>query len=95
MVEVELVYFYGFTAKPNDLFKESTTPGFQATVTRRLLMPLEMAVQLSRTLAGTFSNAAQPTGTRPEIIKLAEPPEKRKSPGLGRPGPTARRGEGL
>jgi hypothetical protein len=83
-----------FTAarpNPNDLFKGSTTPGFQATVTCRLLMPLEMAEQLSRTLAGTFSNAGQPTSTRPEIIKL---PEKRKSPGLGRPGPAARRGEG-
>jgi hypothetical protein len=87
-----------FTAarpNPNDLFKGSTTPGFQATIICRLLMPLEMAEQLSRTLAGTFSNAARPTGTRPEIIKLADPPEKRKSPGLGRPGRTARRGEGL
>jgi hypothetical protein len=70
-----------FTAarpNPNDLFKGNTTPGFQATVTCRLLMPLEMAEQLSRTLAGTFSNGA--IGTRPEIIKLALPPEKRKRP---------------
>ena len=67
----------------NDLFKGSTTPGFQATVTCRLLMPLEMAEQLSRTLAGTFSKAAQPTGTRPEIIQL---PEKGKSPGRGNRG---------
>jgi hypothetical protein len=66
----------------NDLFKGSTTPTFQATVTCRLLMPLEMAEQLSRTLAET-SKAAQPTGTRPEIIKL---PEKGKRPSRGRPG---------
>jgi hypothetical protein len=80
---------------PNDLFKGSTTPEFQATVACRLLMPLEMAQQLSSTLAGTFSNAAQPTGTKPQIIKLTDPPEKGRSPGRGRPeGPAARRGEG-
>jgi hypothetical protein len=28
---------------PNDLFKGSTTPEFQATVACRLLMPIEMA----------------------------------------------------
>jgi hypothetical protein len=53
---------------PNDLIKGSTTPEFQATVTCRLLMPLEMAQQLSRTLAGTFSKPTQLTGTMPEIV---------------------------
>jgi predicted DNA-binding ribbon-helix-helix protein len=64
----------------NDLFKGSTTPGFQATVTCRLLMPLETAEQLSRTLAEVFSKAAQPTDTRPQIIKLTDPPGKGKKP---------------
>ena len=71
-----------FTAarpNPSDLFKGSTTPGFQATVTCRLLMPLEMAEQLSRTLAETFSKA-RPTDTRPEIIKLTDPPGKGPRP---------------
>ena len=90
-----LVHLTFTAARPNtnDLFKGSTTPGFQATVTCRLLMPLEMAEQLSRTLAET-SKAAQPTGTTPEIIKLPDPPKKRRTPGQGRPGPAARRGEG-
>jgi hypothetical protein len=50
--------------------------------TCRLVMPFEMVQQLSRTLVETVSEAAQPTGTRPEIIKL---PEKGKGPGLPRP----------
>ena len=47
---------------PNDLFK-STTPEFQATVACRLLMPMEMAQQLTRTLADTVIKATQPTRT--------------------------------
>jgi len=77
-----------FTAvrpNPSALFKGSTTPGFQATITCRLLMPFDMAEQLSRTLAETVSNAAPPT-TRPEIIKLRDTIEKGKGPGRGRPG---------
>jgi predicted DNA-binding ribbon-helix-helix protein len=76
-----LVHLTFTVARPNtnDLLKGSTMPGFQATVTCRLLMPLEMAEQLSRTLAET-SKAAQPTGTTPEIIKLPDPPEKNPRP---------------
>ena len=65
------IVHFTFTAarpNPNDLLKGSTTPEFQATVACRLLMPLEMAQQLSRTLAGTVSKAAQLTGTVPEIV---------------------------
>src|SRR5262245_163081 len=82
-------------ARPNtnDLFKGSTTPGFQDTVTCGLLMPLEMAEQLSRTLAKT-SKAAQPTVTTPEIIKLPDPPEKRRTQAKGDRDRAARRGEG-
>ena len=81
-----MVHLTFTAARPNtnDLFKGSTTPRFQATVTCRLLMPLEMAEQLSRTLVETVSKAAQPTDTRPEIIKLTDPPEKGKGPGRGR-----------
>jgi hypothetical protein len=54
---------------PNDVFKGSTTPEFQATVVCRLLMPLEMAQQLTRTLAETVIKAAQrstpETATKP------------------------------
>ena len=46
---------------PNDLFKGSTTPGFQATVACRLLMPFEMAEQLTRTLADALIKARQAT----------------------------------
>src|SRR5262245_25841037 len=53
---------------PNDLFKGSTTPGFHATVTCRLLMPLEMAEQLTRTLADTLIKAAEATRTAPETV---------------------------
>jgi hypothetical protein len=65
-----IVHFTFTTARPNpnDLIKGSTMPEFQATVTCRLVMPLEMAQQLSRTLAGGVSKAGQPTVTMPEIV---------------------------
>ena len=53
---------------PNDLFRGSTTPQFQATIACRLLMPFEMAEQLTRTLFDAVRNAAQPTSTMPEIV---------------------------
>ena len=59
---------------PNDLFKGSTTPEFQATVACRLLMPMEMAQQLTRTLADTVIKATQPTRTTPGTI--AKPTDK-------------------
>jgi hypothetical protein len=65
------IVHFTFTAarpNPNDLLKGSTTPEFQAIVACRLLMPLEMAQQLSRTLAGSVSKAAQVTSTMPEIV---------------------------
>jgi len=64
------VVHFTFTAarpNPNDLLKGSTTPGFQAVVACRLVMPLEMARQLSRTLTGSISTAAQLTVTLPGI----------------------------
>ena len=65
-----IVHFTFTAARPNpsDLLKGSTTPGFQAIVACRLVMPLEMAQQLSRTLTGTVSKATQLTGTMPEIV---------------------------
>ena len=60
---------------PNDLFKGSTTPQFQATVACRLLMPFEMAEQLTRTLADAFIKARQATRQTPETetaTRLAE-----------------------
>jgi len=65
------IVHFTFTAarpNPNDLLKGSTTPEFQAIVACRLLMPLEMAQQSSRTLAGSVSKAAQVTSTMPEIV---------------------------
>ena len=53
---------------PNDLFRGSATPEFHATVACRLLMPLEMAQQLIRTLGGTVSKAIQPTDMGPGIV---------------------------
>jgi hypothetical protein len=53
---------------PNDLFKGSTTPEFQATVACRLLMPMEMAEQLTRTLADTLIKATQAARPAPETI---------------------------
>src|SRR6516164_1666503 len=44
---------------PNDVFKGSSTPQFQATVSCRLLMPFEMAEQLTRTLADSLIKARQ------------------------------------
>ena len=84
--------FTAIRPNPGDLFKEGNTPGFQATVTCRLLMPVETAEQLSRTLAEAFSKPARPTDTRPQIIKLTDPPGKGASLGRGRPG-AAKRGE--
>ena len=49
---------------PNDLFRGSTTPQFQATVACRLLMPFEMAEQLTRTLADTLIKARQAPARR-------------------------------
>ena len=65
-----IVHFTFTTARPNpnDLIKGSTTPEFHATVACRLVMPLEMAQQLSRTLAGSVSKAGQLTVTMPEIV---------------------------
>ena len=65
------IVHFTFTAarpNPNDLLKGSTTPEFQAILACRLLMPLEMARQLFRVLAGTVSKATQLTGTMPEIV---------------------------
>ena len=65
------IVHFTFTAarpNPNDVLKGSTTPEFQAVVACRLVMPMEMAQQLSRTLAGSVSRAAQLTGTMPEIV---------------------------
>ena len=58
------------TARPNpkDLFKGSTTPEFQATVACRLLMPVEMAQQLTRTLADTLIKAAEAVRDAPEAV---------------------------
>ena len=53
---------------PNDLFKGSTTPEFQAIVACRLLMPLEMAQQLTRTLADILIKAAEATRDAPETV---------------------------
>jgi hypothetical protein len=62
---------------PNDLFKGSTTPQFQATVACRLLMPFEMAEQLTRTLADALIKARQATRqTETEnATRLAEKPD--------------------
>jgi hypothetical protein len=60
--------------KPNDLFKASTTPEFQATIACRLLMPSEMAEQLTRTLADSLIKASQQTRATPQTV--AEPTDK-------------------
>jgi hypothetical protein len=62
---------FTFTAarqNPNDLLKGSTTPGFQAVVACRLVMPLEMAQQLLRSLAGSISKAPQKAITVQEVV---------------------------
>ena len=53
---------------PNDVFKGSATPEFQATVVCRLLMPMEMAQHLTRTLADTVIKASQLTRATPETV---------------------------
>ena len=53
---------------PNDVFKGSATPEFQATVVCRLLMPMEMAQHLTRTLADTVIKASQSTRATPETV---------------------------
>ena len=52
---------------PNDLFKGSTTPEFQATVACRLMMPIEMAQQLARTLVESLIGSQQ-TRAMPEPV---------------------------
>jgi len=62
---------------PNDLFKGSTTPAFHATIACRLLMPIEMAQHLTRTLADTLIKASQPTRPKPEtVIRPSEKSDK-------------------
>jgi hypothetical protein len=65
-----IVHFTFTAARPNpkELLKGSTTPEFQAVVACRLVMPLEMAQQLSRTLAGSVSKPIQLTGAMPETV---------------------------
>ena len=76
MTAGEMVHLTFTTARPNpnDLFKGSTTPLFQATVACRLLMPIEMAQQLARTLVESLINASQVTHATPETV--AKPTEK-------------------
>jgi hypothetical protein len=71
-----LVHVTFTTARPNanDMFHGNTAPQFQATVTCRLLMPMEMAEQLTRTLADTLIKAAQ--ATRPTPQTVAKPADK-------------------
>ena len=59
---------------PNDLFQGSTAPEFHATVACRLLMPLEMAQQLARTLVESLIKASQQTRVTPEPV--TEPTDK-------------------
>ena len=51
---------------PNDLFRGSTTPQFQATIACRLLMPFEMVEQLTRTLVDALIKAKQAPRPTPE-----------------------------
>jgi hypothetical protein len=66
-----IVHFTFTTARPNpkELLQGSTTPQFQAIVACRLLMPLEMAQKLSRTLAGSVSKPAQLISTPETVIR--------------------------
>ena len=59
---------------PNDLFQGSTAPEFHATVACRLLMPLEMAQQLTRTLADSLIKASQVPPATPQTV--AKPADK-------------------
>jgi hypothetical protein len=61
---------------PNDLFRGSTTPQFQATVACRLLMPFEMAEQLTKTLADALIKARQATRPTPETETVTRRTEK-------------------
>jgi hypothetical protein len=65
-----IVHFTFTAARPNpkELLQRSTAPEFQAIVAYRLVMPLEMAQQLSRTLASNISKTAQMGDTMPEIV---------------------------
>jgi hypothetical protein len=65
-----MVHITFTTARPNsnDVFKGSTTPEFQATVVCRLLMPMEMAQHLTRTLADTVIKASEQTRATPEAV---------------------------
>jgi hypothetical protein len=65
-----IVHFTFTTARPSptELLSGSTAPEFQAVVACRLVMPLEMAQQLSRTLAGSVSKPVQLTGRMPETV---------------------------
>jgi hypothetical protein len=65
------IVHFTFTAarpSPKELLNGSTAPEFHAIVACRLVMPLEMARQLSRTLAGSLSKPVQLTGTMPETF---------------------------
>jgi hypothetical protein len=65
-----MVHLTFTTARPNanDIFHGNTAPQFQATVTCRLLMPMEMAEQLTRTLADTLIKATQASRPTPETV---------------------------
>jgi hypothetical protein len=65
-----MVHIIFTTARPNpnDVFKGSTTPEFQATIVCRLLMPMEMAQHLTRTLADTVIKASQQTRATPDPV---------------------------
>ena len=71
-----MVHLTFTTARPNanDIFQGSTAPQFQATVTCRLLMSLEMAQQLTRTLADSLIKASQVPPATPQTV--AKPADK-------------------
>jgi hypothetical protein len=77
-----MVHITFTTARPNpkDLFKGSTTPEFQATVACRLLMSIEMAQQLTRTLADTLIKAVEATRAAPETVTDKWPDRLSRSP---------------
>jgi hypothetical protein len=65
-----VVHFTLTAARPNpkELLEGSTSPEFQAIVACRLVMPLEMAQQLSRTLANSVSKPTRLASTMPETV---------------------------
>jgi hypothetical protein len=71
-----MVHLTFTTTRPNanDIFHGKTAPEFQATVTCRLLMPLEMAQQLTRTLADSLIKASQVPPATPQTV--AKPTDK-------------------